>query len=121
MDINKIRDIEANNWDKIHWFKSGIFWRAYNVSAYLTVQEQRSFKVMHKHFKKVKWDVACLGFPDAVYATMLKILSTRGLVFASISVDHTVIAIGKIITKSVFADWLAAIQEEDVLSVPRNN
>ncbi len=49
MDINKIREIESNNWDKIHWFKSGIFWRAYNVSAFLTVQKLRSFKVMHKH------------------------------------------------------------------------
>lgn len=119
MDINKIRQIESNNWDKIHWFKSGIFWRAYNVSAFLTVQKLRSFKVICKHFKKAKWDVAYLGFPDTVYASMLETLSTRGLVFESISVDHTVIAVGKIITKPVFADWLAAIQEEDVLSVPK--
>ena len=48
MDIVKIKEIESGNSAEIHWFKSGIFWRAYNVSAYLTVCELRSFKVIHK-------------------------------------------------------------------------
>lgn len=119
MEINKIREIESNNWDKIHWFKSGIFWRAYNVSAYLTVQELRSFKVIHKHFKKVKWDVAYLGFPDAVYTSMLETLATRGLAIKSDQADHTIIAVGKIVTQAVLADWLASMQKENVLSTSK--
>jgi len=111
MEITKIAEIEADNWDKVHWFKSGIFWRAYNVSAYQTIEELRAFKVISKYFKQAKWDAVFVGFPDSVCQELLKGLSEKGLALELKEKDHIILRADEKISVQVFLEWRSQIKK----------
>ena len=64
MKLEEILHREKNNPGAIYWYKSGIFWRAYDQSAYLTVHHVKAFKIIKRYFKNVGKEVIYLGFPD---------------------------------------------------------
>lgn len=44
-------------------YKEGMFWKAYDSSAYLFIKEIKEYLVLKKHIKSISDDVVFLGFP----------------------------------------------------------
>ena len=66
--IKEILEIEngrktAEDWQVIHLFQEGSFYRAYEVSAWLCHRHISEFKVTHRHLKGIEESVAFVGFP----------------------------------------------------------
>ena len=49
---------------RIYLHKEGIFWKAYQYSAYQIVQRQVNIKPKKKFIKTVSCEIVSLGFPD---------------------------------------------------------
>ena len=54
---------EDQNKDKIYLYAEGIFWKAYERSAFLFFKNLKSYNVKTRFYKKVNRDVKYLGFP----------------------------------------------------------
>lgn len=54
---------EADNTSLIYLYKEGLFWKAYEKSAYLFVNSIASYKVKSKFVKAVKQDIIYIGLP----------------------------------------------------------
>jgi mannosyltransferase OCH1-like enzyme len=65
MRISDILIKENNNSGQIILHKEGLFWRAYEQSAYLFSKYVRKYQVVRKHFKNVEKDIVFLGFPHS--------------------------------------------------------
>jgi len=51
--------------------QEGLFWRAYEVSAYLFVRNIKDYQIKKKHYTNVGKDVVFLGFPNSVLDDIL--------------------------------------------------
>jgi len=69
MSIHEIITNENQNTGEIHLHKEGIFWKAYQQSAYLFTREVKAFKVSKKLVKAVGREVVSLGFPQQAFST----------------------------------------------------
>lgn len=49
---------------RIYLYKEGVFWKAYQYSAYRVGLRQENFKLKKKFIKTVSCEVVSLGFPD---------------------------------------------------------
>jgi hypothetical protein len=73
MKIEEILEIESKNLESINLYKEGIFWKAYQRSAYLVVTHFRSsFSVKTKYIKCVKENVLSIGFPGSSLLSIFK-------------------------------------------------
>lgn len=63
---------EQENRTGIFLHREGLFWKAYEYSAYLFVKEVRAYNPQKKEIKSLKADVVSLGFPDQVLGDILK-------------------------------------------------
>ncbi|MDC2175184.1 hypothetical protein PO073_24680 [Bacteroides thetaiotaomicron] len=54
----------------IYLYKEGVFWKAYQYSAYRVVQRHASFKLKKKFVKAVSCEIVSLGFPDTTLERM---------------------------------------------------
>ena len=119
MKLSEILLLESNNNKVIHLLKDGLFWRAYNVSAFLFVSHIKKYQLTKKFYKNVNAEVVHLGFPDTVLPDLLK-----GLTQADIQRDEKHIIIKKYsCEKSQYDDWKASIQLKigKAASSPSNN
>ena len=102
MRIAEIAKIERQNEQQIHWFKSGMFWRAYNLSAFLTIQNGRPFKVIYKAFKVTQWEALLIGFPESVCQDLLQQFSKIDI---QREPNHICIHPPQMILKEAYMDW----------------
>lgn len=63
---------EQDNSTSIFLHREGLFWKAYEYSAYLFVRDIRAYNPQKKEVKSLKTDVVSLGFPDRVLDEILK-------------------------------------------------
>lgn len=76
----KVSDIISNEDDQnIYLYKEGIFWRAYEYSAYAFVKNIRQYNVKKKFFKIMDKEVVYLGFPDGALEQVLDLCAKKGL------------------------------------------
>lgn len=66
MDIKSIVAIESLNKECTYLYKEGIFWRAYEISAYLFVSYVKAYQAIKKYYKVVNAEVVYVGFPATV-------------------------------------------------------
>lgn len=88
MKIKEILILEKANNNQIILIKEGIFWRAYNLSAYLFTTFIQEFKITKKHFNVVNKDMVFLGFPNTI---LDKILKGANQYFGIINKEDTII------------------------------
>ncbi len=63
MKIEEKLQIETG--ENIYLYKEGVFWTAYNLSAYMLVQ-LKNLRPAKKYIKSVKQEVVSVGFPSSV-------------------------------------------------------
>lgn len=61
--IQEILVLESSNAHHIHFYREGVFYKAYDRSAYLFVHHIKPFQVKKKFVKQVGADVVSVGFP----------------------------------------------------------
>jgi hypothetical protein len=61
MTIKEILDSEDKNKGYIYLRLEGIFWKAYEQSAYLFIREMKPFKVVKHFVKAVEQNIVSLG------------------------------------------------------------
>jgi hypothetical protein len=62
--IHEILETEDDGKNVIHLYLEGIFWKAYQQSAYRLTRRVGSLKVSKKYIKTVAQEVVSVGFPD---------------------------------------------------------
>lgn len=65
MKKKEIFDLESGNTDRIYLHKEGMFWIAYERSAYRFVKTIRPYRVTKRHIGSVGQQMVSLGFPDS--------------------------------------------------------
>lgn len=78
MKMQEIIKLEEDNTNNCYLIKEGLFWRAYEKSAYWFVNNLKLYTITKKHFKGLNSDVAYLGFPDSTLNGLLIIAETKG-------------------------------------------
>lgn len=71
MEISAILTLETNTPSGIHLHLEGIFWKAYEQSAWRFVRHVRPYLLAKKHIKTVGQDVVSLGFPSIALEKVL--------------------------------------------------
>lgn len=72
MQIREILNQENENTGKIILRKEGIFWRAYEHSAYFFVKHIKSYNLTKSFFKNINANMVYLGFPDSLLLSVLE-------------------------------------------------
>ena len=67
MKISEVIRLEKDN-KLIILHKEGVFWRAYEYSAFCFVTLINNYNVLHKYFKNIGQDVVYIGFPQSVFS-----------------------------------------------------
>lgn len=62
-NLQEILKTESENTDKIHFYREGVFYKAYEKSAYLFVTHVKPFMVKKLFVKSVNQEVVSIGFP----------------------------------------------------------
>lgn len=77
MKIAEIISLEQVN-EGIVLYKEGIFWRAYELSAYRFVISIKVYKAKCKFYKNIKRDVVYMGFPVSYMDTIAELCRAKG-------------------------------------------
>lgn len=62
-NLQEILETESENTDKIHFYREGVFYKAYERSAYVFVTRIKPFMVKRLFVKCVNQEVVSIGFP----------------------------------------------------------
>lgn len=62
-NLQAILSSESHNTDKIHFYREGVFYKAYERSAYAFVTRVKPFMVKRLFVKSVNQEVLSIGFP----------------------------------------------------------
>ena len=86
MTKKEIFELEIQNTDRIYLFLEGMFWIAYERSAFRFVHSVKPYQVKKKFIKNIGCELVSLGFPatalDAVAAGLKRIdVSDKQIVF----------------------------------------
>ena len=79
MKIKDILHLEKSNFNTIILQKEGIFYRAYEKSAYLFTLYIKEYQLTKKFYKNVNSEVVYLGFPTNSLDNILKIVSNHAI------------------------------------------
>jgi len=81
MKIAEILKLEQNNTENIILHHEGLFWRAYEWSAFRFVKHLKPYQITKKHIKSVKTDIVYCGFPQNALNQALKgrNITTQGI------------------------------------------
>jgi hypothetical protein len=107
--IQEIIEAESPANDRIHLYLEGIFWKAYQRSAYRMVEKNKKLKVSKKHIKAIRQDIVSVGFPDAALS---KYFSEQD--YERVGDKHITVKSTTTIDEEDYNRWFSAIE----LSVP---
>ena len=90
MKISEIVKIENDNKD-IVLHKEGLFWRAYEFSAFLFVTNIKRYNVMYNYYKNIGQDVVYIGFPSSYYNTITDLCKEKNYTLQNVNDKQVII------------------------------
>ncbi|MCT4329545.1 hypothetical protein HZP13_07435 [Elizabethkingia anophelis] len=93
--------ISRENYHSIQLYKQGVFWVAYEQSAY-SIWEHKGYRVNKKYIKSLKRDVVSLGFPASVLDEIGKIYKQDKLKSSS---EYKSYMLSQELNKTLFLRW----------------
>ena len=80
MTLKEIAERESHNESCIYLYREGIFWKAYQKSAFLLLKHCKvNYAVKHRFVKSADCEIFSLGFPqNALERLFSKVPSLRG-------------------------------------------
>jgi len=120
MKISEIVKKEENNSD-IVLHKEGMFWRAYEYSAYCFVTNIKNYNVLHKFYKNIGQDIVYIGFPGSYLAQVIEICKQKKIRFTK--TDEKIVEIKGFSQSGDFINWknkiikhkASELEENDIL------
>ena len=101
MTAKELISLESGNHDEIRLYKVGMFWCAYERSAYMMCSQVRELKVKADRVKSAGGQVLCkVGFPLGSFDT-----TAASLVVKSRTDDEVVLKAPRAITEDQFLEW----------------
>ncbi|MDV3854132.1 hypothetical protein CMT96_05990 [Elizabethkingia anophelis] len=98
----KLSDIiSRENYHSIQLYKQGVFWVAYEQSAY-SIWEHKGYRVNKKYIKSLKRDVVSLGFPASVLDEIGKIYKQDKLKSSS---EYKSYMLSQELNETLFLRW----------------
>ena len=80
---------DPNNGIVLH--KEGLFWRAYEFSAFLFVNNIKEYKVMYNYFKNIGQDIVYIGFPNSYYDTIVDLCKQKNYTLQNVNDKQVII------------------------------
>ena len=106
MSIKEIVEAEKSNTSKIYLYREGLFFRAYEVSAFALCSFVHPFKVIKRQLKVLNGEeVAYVGFPAS---SEDKYLNGRNIIESDDA--HKVIGLTEPIDLNAFVEWKKGIE-----------
>lgn len=103
MNCRLIVEQESRNVSEIHLYREGLFWKAYERSAYAFHTRVRPFKLTKRYVKSLPGELVSLGFP----ASQLTVLFPADRI--SLQTDEQVCILTEPIDVDAFPAWKAGI------------
>ena len=101
MTAKELISLESGNHDEIRLYKVGMFWCAYERSAYMMCSQVRELKVKADRVKSAGGQVLCkVGFPLSSFDT-----TAASLVVKSRTDGDVVLKASRAITEDQFLEW----------------
>ena len=101
MTAKELISLESGNHDEIRLYKVGMFWCAYERSAYMMCSQVRELKVKADRVKSAGGQVLCkVGFPMNSFDT-----TAASLVVKSRTDGEVVLKAPRAITEDQFLEW----------------
>lgn len=94
---------ERTNDNQIYLYKEGIFWKAYNRSAFHFVTLLKVYALKRKHLKNIGEDFVALGFPHSGLAEVLRLSQVAGMA-ATEEEKIVILTLGR--SLEGYADWM---------------
>ena len=88
MGIKEIQQIEKANNCNILLLQEGMFWRAYEKSAYLFVKHIKEYALTKRFYKNIGQDIVYLGFPKNSFSDVEGVCSEKKLIIPVILSVH---------------------------------
>lgn len=104
MDLSALLTLESSTDTGIHLYLEGIFWKAYEQSAWRFVRHVCSYKPMKRHIKSLGQDVVTLGFPSAGLQKVLEQTT-----YTQTDPKHILVTCEDTGTPEEFEQWKTAI------------
>ena len=108
MTLKEIIHHEDISGNQIHLYREGLFWKAYEYSAYRFVFGINPYKPLKKTIKAAGQDVVSIGFPTASlekFAALFRMISQDD--------DHIVIVPENLVTTLSYEQWKEKISFTD--------
>jgi hypothetical protein len=106
MKMQEVVTIEKDNTNNCYLIKEGLFWRAYEKSAFWFTNNLKPYTITKKHFKGLNSDVVYLGFPNTAISELLSLAKSKGYTVDS---QEKLITIRGIESLDGFEQWKAVI------------
>lgn len=100
MNSKKLIEIEGNNTQQIHLYREGLFWKAYERSAYAFCVQYRNYKPTKKYVKVIEGELISIGFPTKVLSNLVP----EGNM-TRVSENEIVINLAQPIGEEQFVEW----------------
>ncbi len=114
MQTKDIIGVERQNGEGIFLYKEGIFWRAYNQSAFQFSKHFKAFKLTKKFVKRVGEEVISLGFPDKLLPTFLESAKDNNLLVEQNENKIRISGLPKL-TKETYEEWARKVLVKTVV------
>jgi len=99
--------------NEVHLFKEGVFWVAYEQSAYY-FHLRKGYKPTKKFIKKINCEIVSVGFPQSV-------LPSAELEILQRSDTHIVLRTENAIDETEFLDWKSKIKLTERQAIKQND
>lgn len=100
MNSKQLVEVESNNKQQIYLYREGLFWKAYERSAYAFCLMYRNYKPTKKYVKVVATELISIGFPTKVLPNLVPEASLN-----HISETEVVIKLEQPIDEVQFIEW----------------
>lgn len=99
----EIFNTEKNNYNRIILYREGLFWKAYEKSAYAFVKQINPYSASKKFIRVVGDNITSIGFPASVidkYGDRLDIVSSD---------ENQLVITSKLILEEDFIEWKTSV------------
>ncbi|MCB9291517.1 MAG: hypothetical protein H6559_00055 [Lewinellaceae bacterium] len=120
MQTKDILALEGTNEGDILLLREGLFWRAYQLSAFLFSTHIRPLKVTSRHVKVVKANLAYVGFPDKILEGIVQAAGEKGWNIERQEKQIRII-VGLPVDRAAYQQWFEAqapSEEESAATFP---
>ena len=98
-----------NNSSEVHLYKEGIFWIAYDQSAYF-VSQVKTLKLTRKFVKKLGKEIISVGFPDSVLEKIIPHFTLKRRTDTQVDLEA-----GILLDPLIYIEWEQGILMEQTL------